>query len=397
VAPRKHVEEKRKKLKNEKSVGYCESITDSIKQIPLTINQLRGDGDTKVRMNPDEILEDLANMNANIKVLPRHNLDNYTLSNRQPMKVCEEKLKDPNSNNSMIDLNNNDVEISTIEKESLDNLSDLHQSMSTLHTTEDESLEFDSFGEVNDSGNHRRQKYSRADLNKLKKSPLVIESAINLTKCNFMNKNFVNSATCSSLFDGRRRLFESSNERRNGGSRYEGNNSHNNHHNTGHITRSRQTPDRGPIKKSLGLDQEIRLNEAENAWKPTHLQTERMSREEEELIELLKNFRALLNKITAENFTKMIKEVKARKIFRINSMKKLEKVVELLFEKCIAEPSYAELYAKLCNEIASELVVSNFSMQTKKPPLQLTLVKRCQEEFDRLANDIIKFNEIKEK
>lgn len=71
----------------------------------------------------------------------------------------------------------------------------------------------------------------------------------------------------------------------------------------------------GIIKLTLSLQDDVKLNEAENAWKPSHLvKKQDMTEEENVTYELLSRFRSMLNKLTAENFGLLVEEVKTYKI-----------------------------------------------------------------------------------
>lgn len=71
----------------------------------------------------------------------------------------------------------------------------------------------------------------------------------------------------------------------------------------------------GIIKLTLSLQDDVKLNEAQNAWKPSHLvKKQDMTEEERVTYELLSRFRSMLNKLTAENFGLLVEEVKTYKI-----------------------------------------------------------------------------------
>lgn len=68
----------------------------------------------------------------------------------------------------------------------------------------------------------------------------------------------------------------------------------------------------------------MKLNEAENAWKPSHLQKDKgMSDEERLTLDVLSKFRSMLNKLTAENFEVLVEQVRA---FKIDTTERLDGV-----------------------------------------------------------------------
>lgn len=78
---------------------------------------------------------------------------------------------------------------------------------------------------------------------------------------------------------------------------------------------SQSGPDRQIIKLNLSLQDNVKLNEAENAWKPTHLQRKPdMNEEERQTSDVLSKFRSMLNKLTAENFDVLVNDVRTYKI-----------------------------------------------------------------------------------
>lgn len=91
----------------------------------------------------------------------------------------------------------------------------------------------------------------------------------------------------------------------------------------------------------INLNENVKLNEAKNAWKPTHLKArENVPDTDRDVIALRKTFRSLLNKMTLENFDHLLPEIHKLKI---DTMEKLEMIVSILFEKSISEPGFANM------------------------------------------------------
>ncbi|CAH1735438.1 unnamed protein product [Chironomus riparius] len=158
--------------------------------------------------------------------------------------------------------------------------------------------------------------------------------------------------------------------------------------------------DRQIIKLHLSLQDDVKLNESENAWKPTHLKKRPdMNEEERETSDVLSKFRSMLNKLTAENFDVLVEQVKT---YKIDTMERLDGVIGLLFEKAISEPKFAPTYANLCNEIANiQTVQTNADQpqdkQSKKNSLKVRLITQCQKEFERNKEDSLEFRVIEDK
>jgi translation initiation factor 4G len=158
----------------------------------------------------------------------------------------------------------------------------------------------------------------------------------------------------------------------------------------------------GPILQiKLGVQEDVKLNESENAWKPKHLQRGTdMTEEERETNELLNSFRSMLNKLTAENFNTLVNEVKK---YKINTFEKLNGVIGLLFEKAISEPKFAPTYASLCSEVCNVHTLVETSenrqgtnQQNQKSTFKKNLISQCQREFERHKEEALVFNEIEE-
>lgn len=146
------------------------------------------------------------------------------------------------------------------------------------------------------------------------------------------------------------------------------------------------------IKLSLQSNEDVKLNEAKNAWKPQMLVSEQeVPEDEKKTAELLKQFRSILNKITPDNFTTLIEQLK---VLKIDTVDILDACISLVFEKAIMEPSYGASYAQLCKEVSDVFVVpldENNSQQ--KAVFKKRLITQCQREFEKHRdNELIKNN-----
>lgn len=87
---------------------------------------------------------------------------------------------------------------------------------------------------------------------------------------------------------------------------------------------SQSGSDRQIIKLNLSLQDNVKLNQAENAWKPSHLQESAVVTEEEkQTLDVLSKFRSMLNKLTAENFEVLVEQCRT---FKIDTTERLDGV-----------------------------------------------------------------------
>ncbi|XP_074103148.1 uncharacterized protein LOC141530137 isoform X2 [Cotesia typhae] len=133
----------------------------------------------------------------------------------------------------------------------------------------------------------------------------------------------------------------------------------------------------------LSNSEDVALHKIDNAWKPSvkkNNSSEARDREKAELV--YKKVRSVLNKLTPEKFATLIGQIKD---LEIENEETLEKIIDLVFNKAIAEPNFAVGYASMCNEI-SHLKIYNSSTDDKKN-FKKFLINRCQGEFEKAASD----------
>ncbi|KAL5235291.1 hypothetical protein ACI65C_002701 [Semiaphis heraclei] len=137
------------------------------------------------------------------------------------------------------------------------------------------------------------------------------------------------------------------------------------------------------IHMSLSLREEVKLNQTENAWVPTAAKKATKSdvvktKNEEELKndEVNKSVRSILNKITPDNTPSLTERFKA---LPIDTIERLEKTIDLVFEKAIEEQSFAPLYASLCSAMQSVQVSSK---DGKTASFKKLIISKCQSLFE---------------
>ena len=104
----------------------------------------------------------------------------------------------------------------------------------------------------------------------------------------------------------------------------------------------------------MSLGDDVQLNKAEKAWKPTAKKASR-SRGAEDAVdddpdqaktqELFKRLRSILNKLTPQKFQELMKQVTE---LTIDTEERLKGAIDLIFEKAILEPNFSVAYANMC-------------------------------------------------
>lgn len=104
----------------------------------------------------------------------------------------------------------------------------------------------------------------------------------------------------------------------------------------------------------MSLNDDIQLNKAEKAWKPTSKKSTRNRGPEEvdeddpeqmKTRELFKRLRSILNKLTPQKFQELMKQVTE---LTIDTEERLKGAIDLIFEKAISEPNFSVAYANMC-------------------------------------------------
>ncbi|KAL6472010.1 hypothetical protein MHYP_G00206600 [Metynnis hypsauchen] len=152
--------------------------------------------------------------------------------------------------------------------------------------------------------------------------------------------------------------------------------------------RSGQGPRKEPRKiiASVSLNDDIQLNKAEKAWKPTLKRSGRPEEDDAEAIrtqELFRKVRSILNKLTPQMFQPLMKQVTE---LTIDTEERLKGVIDLIFEKAISEPNFSVAYANMCRCLMGLKVPTS-----DKPGVTVNfrklLLNRCQKEFEKDKDD----------
>ncbi|KAL2491341.1 Eukaryotic translation initiation factor 4G [Abeliophyllum distichum] len=91
-----------------------------------------------------------------------------------------------------------------------------------------------------------------------------------------------------------------------------------------------------------------------------------------------RQLKAILNKLTPQNFEKLFEQVKQ---VNIDNVITLSGVISQIFDKALTEPTFCEMYANFCFHLAAEL--PDLSIENEKITFKRLLLNKCQVEFER--------------
>ncbi|XP_060794246.1 eukaryotic translation initiation factor 4 gamma 3 isoform X7 [Neoarius graeffei] len=141
------------------------------------------------------------------------------------------------------------------------------------------------------------------------------------------------------------------------------------------------------IIMNVSVNDEVQLKKAENAWKPG-MKRENTTEDPEtqKTQELFRKVRSILNKLTPQMFSQLLKQVTD---LTIDTEERLKGVIDLVFEKAIDEPSFSVAYGNMCSCLAT-LKVPMADKPTSTVNFRKLLLNRCQKEFekDKVNDDV---------
>ncbi|XP_029700293.1 eukaryotic translation initiation factor 4 gamma 1 isoform X1 [Takifugu rubripes] len=162
----------------------------------------------------------------------------------------------------------------------------------------------------------------------------------------------------------------------------------------GSSRRSQQVQRKEPRKiiTTMSLSDDVQLNKAEKAWKPSVKKSVRTRGPEEidendpesiKTFELFKSVRSILNKLTPQKFQQLMKQVME---LNIDTEERLKGVIDLIFEKAISEPNFSVAYANMCRCLIG-LRVETLDKTGATVNFRKVLLNRCQKEFEKDKDD----------
>ncbi|TSM04816.1 Eukaryotic translation initiation factor 4 gamma 3 [Bagarius yarrelli] len=141
------------------------------------------------------------------------------------------------------------------------------------------------------------------------------------------------------------------------------------------------------IITNVSVNDDVQLKKAENAWKPG-MKRESIVEDPETIKtqELFRKVRSILNKLTPQMFSQLMKQVTD---LTIDTEERLKGVIDLVFEKAIDEPSFSVAYGNMCSCLAT-LKVPMADKPTSTVNFRKLLLNRCQKEFekDKVNDDV---------
>jgi len=131
------------------------------------------------------------------------------------------------------------------------------------------------------------------------------------------------------------------------------------------------------------ISAEVKLNKAENAWKPG---VKDKSKEgsadpaEQDKQDLRKKVLAILNKLTPQKFQTLVDKFQE---LPIDTQEKLSVCMELVFEKAVDEPAFSVAYAQMCKVMQMKKVPIDGGKEEEFVNFRKLLISRCQKEFEK--------------
>merc|ERR1712142_1156754 len=128
------------------------------------------------------------------------------------------------------------------------------------------------------------------------------------------------------------------------------------------------------------ISAEVKLNKAENAWKPA-LKEKKEGIEHSDMEDLRKKVLAILNKLTPQKFETLVQKFQE---LPIDTQDKLSVCMELVFEKAVDEPAFSVAYAQMCKVMQMKKVpVDGGNEENMYVNFRKLLISRCQKEFEK--------------
>lgn len=128
----------------------------------------------------------------------------------------------------------------------------------------------------------------------------------------------------------------------------------------------------------ISIPREIKLREAENAWKPSVMKKNDVNHvnEDDAISDLLRGVRSILNKLTPQNFDVMLEHFKQ---LNVDTGDKLNPVIMMVFDKAVNEPNFSTGYAVLCQHLSKCCA----KYDAEQLHFKRTLISKCQVEFEQ--------------
>ncbi|KAK7128847.1 hypothetical protein R3I94_017167 [Phoxinus phoxinus] len=134
------------------------------------------------------------------------------------------------------------------------------------------------------------------------------------------------------------------------------------------------------IITNVSVNDEVQLKTTENAWKPGLKRESAIEDPDAQRTqEIFRKVRSILNKLTPQMFSQLMKQVTD---LTIDTEERLKGVIDLVFEKAIDEPSFSVAYGNMCSCLAT-LKVPMTDKPSSTVNFRKLLLNRCQKEFEK--------------
>lgn len=134
------------------------------------------------------------------------------------------------------------------------------------------------------------------------------------------------------------------------------------------------------IRIRLCIQEDVKLHQAKNAWTPSMFAERKAI--QNAVDELYRQVRAILNKLTAQNFDVMLSQFKE---LVIDTKEKLDGVINLVFNKAVNEPNFSVGYAHLCKHLST--CSDKIKIDSNDADFKRTFITKCQHEFEQHVAD----------
>ncbi|KRZ72152.1 Eukaryotic translation initiation factor 4 gamma 3, partial [Trichinella papuae] len=127
---------------------------------------------------------------------------------------------------------------------------------------------------------------------------------------------------------------------------------------------------------------EVHLHQDSNAWMPSwKRKNTELTAEQIETQNLMSDARMILNKMTEQTFEELAAQFVGITI-RCTSVERAKMIARLMFDKAVQEPSFSEIYVKLCYRICNDDVDSkSIGEQDCAKSTRAELLNLCQSQF----------------
>eukprot|EP00111_Clytia_hemisphaerica_P011500 TCONS_00033760-protein len=138
--------------------------------------------------------------------------------------------------------------------------------------------------------------------------------------------------------------------------------------------------------------EQYELRRTSNPWKRCRITDAQLSKDVLEMKDLERNVRAIVNKLTPQKFKELVNQVIN---LRVDTVRKLEMVVDIIYETAINIPLYSVAYANMCRVFTDAF--KHIPGDKSNLHFRKILLNKCQKEFEKEFEDDIQMEQVKSK